>query len=376
MSTKQMLGVSPKRLNGRSIVIAAVITSLVAVIGIPAANAAGKSKKKETFPTKRVGNQLNLFNWSNYIDPALLTRFTNQTGIKVNLGVYDSNAAMLAKLEAGARGFDIIVPTDYMVQIMVSKKLLVKIDASTFPGAKALKAEFKNPYFDAKRQYTVPYLYGTTGFAYLKSKVDPAPTTWKEFFAALPKYSGKTTLFDDKKEVIDAALRATGSVPCTSNPAQLQAALDLLKSIKPDLNTIASSGNIGRLSSGSSVLLMMYNGATYRAKLANPDVVYVYPKDGLPLWQDNFAIPVGAKNLVNAKIFLNWMMDPVNIGQASNFAGYGNAVTGSDLSMTVALRDDPAINPTKEQIGYAKAMAPCSTEVNDLYSKVWVSFKG
>ena len=206
--------------------------------------------------------------------------------------------------------------------------------------------------------------------------MNPAPTSWKEFYAALSKYPGKVTLFDDKKEVIDSALRATGSQPCTKNPAQLQKALDLLKSIKPNLNTLASSGNIGRLSSGASVLLMMYNGATFRAWKVNPNVVYVFPSDGMPLWQDNFAIPVGAKNIVNAKIFLNWMMDPKNAGQASIYAGYNNAISGSDKFLSPAMAADPGINPSKDQISRAVAMAPCSTEVNDLYSKVWVSFKG
>jgi spermidine/putrescine transport system substrate-binding protein len=370
MKDRQTLGAVSRRLQRSSLLVGAVIASLIAAIGVPSADAAAK------FPTTRVGTELNLYNWSNYIDPALLTRFTAETGIKVNLGVYDSNAAMLAKLEAGARGYDIIVPTDYMVQIMKAKKLLVRLNGSSFPNAVNLKSAFRNPYFDMNRWYTIPYLHGTTGFAYLKDKVSPAPTSWKEFFAALPNYAGKTTLFDDKKEVIDAALRATGSVPCTSSAIKLQKALDLLKSIKSSLNTLSSSGNIGRLSSGTSVLLMMYNGATYRAALANSNVVYVYPSDGMPLWQDNFAIPVGAKNLVNAKIFLNWMMDPKNAAQASIYAGYNSAIAGSDAYLSAAMKADPAINPTAEQLSKAIAMAPCSSAVNDLYSKVWVSFKG
>lgn len=350
----------------------AVVTSLTLVLGfsIPAA------ESSSVFPKKPKGLELNLYNWSNYIDPALLNRFTAETGIKVNLGVYESNAQMLAKLEAGARGYDVIVPTDYMVQIMIKKGLLQRIYRNAFPNKSNLKSEFENPYFDRGRFYTIPYLHGTTGFAYLKDKVSPAPTTWKEFFAAIPSYSGKTTIFDDKKEAIDAALRANGYKVCTRNTAQLQAALNTLKSIKPHLNTIASSGNIGRLSSGTSVLLMMYNGATYKAKLANSNVVYVYPKDGMPLWQDNFAIPVGATNLDNARIFLNWMMNPKNIAQASNWAGYNNGIAGSDKFLNAEMQTDPAFNPSAEQMSNAKAMAPCSTAVNDLYTKVWTSFKG
>ncbi|CAB4743701.1 MAG: extracellular solute-binding protein [Actinobacteria bacterium] len=353
-----------------SIIGVAAAVSLLVGIAVPQAQAA------VGYPKKPVGTELNLYNWSNYIDPALLKRFTAETGINVNLGVYESNAQMLAKLEAGARGYDIIVPTDYMVQIMAKKGLLQRIKRTTFPNGANLKAEFANPYFDQGRSYTIPYLHGLTGFGYLKDKVTTNPTTWKEFFAAIPSYPGKTTIFDDKKEVIDAALRSMGYKPCTKSLTQLQAAQDLIKSIKPSLNTIASSGNIGRLSSGTSVLLMMYNGATYKAKLANPNVVFVYPKDGMPLWQDNFAIPVGAKNVDNAKIFLNWMMDPKNIAQASNWAGYNNGITGSDKYLLDAMQADTAFTPTAAQMALGVAMAPCSTAVNDLYTKVWTAFKG
>jgi spermidine/putrescine transport system substrate-binding protein len=345
-------------------------TFLLLGVALPQANSAS------LFPSKPNGTELNLYNWSNYIDPALLKRFTEETGIKVNLGVYESNAQMLAKLEAGARGYDIIVPTDYMVQIMQKKGLLQRIHRSSYPNGANLKSEFLNPYFDRGRIYTVPYLHGLTGFAYLKDKVTTAPTTWKEFFAAVPSYPGKATIFDDKKEAIDAALRSFGAKPCTKNVYQLQKAQDLLKSVKPNFNAIASSGNIGRLSSGTSVLLMMYNGASYKAKLANPNVVFVYPKDGLPLWQDNFAIPVGAKNIANAKIFLNWMMDPKNMAQASNWAAYNNGIAGSEKFLLPAMQADTAFTPTAQQMSLGVSMAPCSTEVNDLYTKVWTAFKG
>ena len=366
------LGIS-KITGGRQkrLALASVATSIALLVGVvtPQAGAAPQ------FPTKPVGTELNLFNWSNYIDPELLKRFTSETGIKVNLGVYESNAQMLAKLEAGARGYDIIVPTDYMVEIMKKKGLLQRVHRASYPNAGNLKPEFLNPYFDRGRFYTVPYLHGLTGFAYLKDKVTTNPTTWKDFFAAIPSYPGKTTIFDDKKEVVDAALRSLGYKPCTKNVAQLQQAQNLIKSIKPNLNTIASSGNIGRLSSGSSVLLMMYNGATYKSKLANPNVVFVYPKDKMPLWQDNFAIPVGAKNIPNAKIFLNWMMDPKNAAQASNWAAYNNGITGSEKFLAKDMQDDTAFSPTAAQMANGVAMRPCSTEVNDLYTKVWTAFK-
>jgi spermidine/putrescine transport system substrate-binding protein len=354
-----------KRLN---LILVSSIAALSLTLGSIPANSAG------LFPDKPKGNELNLYNWSNYIDPELLKRFTAETGIKVNLGVYESNASMLAKLEAGARGYDVIVPTDWAVQVMQKKGLLQRIHRSSYPNGGNIKAAFSNPYFDRGRIYTIPYLHGITGFAYSKDVVKTAPSTWKEFFAAIPSYSGKTTIFDIKKDAIEAALRAVGGKPCTKNTGHLQKAQDLLKSIKPHLNAISATGNVTRLGNGTSVLLMMYNGATARAKKTNPNAVFVFPKDGFEIWQDNFAIPTGAQNVANAKIFLNWMMDPKNIAQASNWAEYNNAITGSDKYLKADMVNDPGVNPSSAQLAIGVPGTNCSTEVNDQYSKIWTNF--
>ena len=111
-------------------------------------------------------------------------------------------------------------------------------------------------------------------------------------------------------------------------------------------------------------------------KMENPDLIYIYPSDGLNLWSDHFAVPVGAPNLDNAKIFINWMMDPKNIAQASNWAAYNNGIIGSDKYLLDAMQADTAFTPTAAQMSLGVAMAPCSTAVNDLYTKVWTAFKG
>ena len=326
------------------------------------------------FPTTGSG-ELNLYNWTDYIDPAVLKRFESETGIKVNLDNFDSNETLLAKLQAGGANYDVIVPSDYMVKQMIELGLLQQVAPSSFPNGKNIKPEFLSVYFDDGRQYTAPYMYGTTGIAVDPTKVSRPVTSWADFFAADGPAPGKTGTLNDQVEVVHAALRAVGAQPCSTNRDDYVKVEALLKGWKPNVAVINSDGVIGRMASGEQTMHMMWNGAFTRSQADNKNLQYVYPKEGLNLWQDNFAIPVGAQNVDNAKIFINWMMDPKNIGEASNFVGYDNGITGSDASMKPELATNPAVVMPEEAKALAKPTPACPQEAVDLYDQVWTSFK-
>ena len=342
----------------------------------PAASApAGEaSAPAADFPTAGSG-ELNLYNWTDYIDPALLKRFESETGITVNLDNFDSNETLLAKLQAGGANYDVIVPSDYMVKQMIELGLLQKVAPSSFPNGANIKPEFLSVYFDDGRQYTAPYMYGTTGIAVDPTKLKRPVTSWADFFAADGPAPGKTGTLNDQVEVVHAALRAVGAQPCSTNRDDYVKVEALLKGWKPNVAVINSDGVIGRMASGEQTMHMMWNGAFTRAQADNKNLQYVYPKEGLNLWQDNFAIPVGAQNVDNAKIFINWMMDPKNIGEASNFVGYDNGITGSDASMKPELSSNPAVVMPEEAKALAKPTPACPQEAVDLYDQVWTSFK-
>ena len=326
------------------------------------------------FPTPN-GGELNLYNWTDYISPELLKRFETETGIKVNLDNFDSNETMLAKLQAGGANYDVIVPSDYMVQQMIELGLLEKVAPASFPNGAGIKPEFLDVYFDQGRQYTAPYMYGTTGIAVDPSKLSMPVTSWADFFAADNAAAGKLGTLNDQVEVIHAALRAVGSKPCSTNKDDYIKVEKLLNDWKPNVSVINSDGVIGRMASGEQTMHMMWNGAFTRAQADNPGLEYIYPAEGLNLWQDNFAIPVGAQNVDNAKIFMNWMMDPANIGEATNFVGYDNGITGSDQFMTKELAANPAVIIPAESQALATPTEACSTEAVDLYDQVWTDFK-
>lgn len=316
--------------------------------------------------------QLLLFNWSNYTPPALLKRFEAETGIKVTLDTYDTNEAMLAKLQAGGTGYDVVVPTGPTLQAMIRDGLVVKIDAGAMPNFPNIRKPFDNPEFDPGRAYSAPYMWGTTAIAY-----DPAiagaklDESWREIFEPRPALVGKVAMLADMGEVFKAAAMYLGFDDCTANPQDGQKILELLQKQKPAVKLYSSSGSIDRMASGEAAMHHMYNGAFHRAQAKKPGLVYIYPKEGVNLWGDNFAVAKGAPNLENAKIFINFMMDPKNAAEASNYTGYNNAVAGSESLLLPALRDDPAVNTPAEMVARFRPTRECPRPAIDLRERVW-----
>jgi len=326
------------------------------------------------FPTPN-GGELNLYNWTDYISPELIDRFESETGITVNLDNYDSNETLLSKLQAGGANYDVIVPSDYMVAQMIELGRLQEVDPAAFPNGQYIKPEFLDVYFDPGRLYTAPYMYGTTGIAYDPTKTGVEVTSWADFFDADSPAAGKIGTLNDQVEVIHAALRAVGAQPCSTNREDYVKVEELLTAWKPGVAVINSDGVIGRMASGEQTMHMMWNGAFTRAQADNPNLEYVYPAEGITLWSDNFAVPVGAVNVDNAKIFINWMMDPANIGEATNFVGYDNGITGSSEFMTAELGSSPAVVIPDEFKALATPVPGCTVEAIDLYDQVWTIFK-
>ena len=288
--------------------------------------------------------QLLVYSWANYIPPALLKKFEADTGIKASMDVYSSNESMLAKLQAGGGGYDIVVPSYSVLGTMIRTDMLLKVDASKMPNYKNVAAPHDHPETDKNRDYSVPYLWGSSGFTYDSAKVPGGKLddTWKEFFEPRPELVGKIAAMKDQGEMFTAAAIYLGVDTCTENPADAQKILTLLEKQKPAVKIYSSSGTIGRVASGEVVLHHQWNGASHRAREKLATATFVYPREGLNLWGDNLVVPKGAANVDNAKTFLNWMMDPKNIAEASNFSGYNNAIKGSEAFMDCLLYTSPS----------------------------------
>lgn len=325
--------------------------------------------------TPATSGEMTLYTWSDYYPEDLAKKFTEDTGIKLTVDYYDSNETLEAKLRASnGTGYDVVVPSDYMVQSLIAAGLLKEIDAASLPNGKNIEESFLNPYFDEGRKYSVPYLYGTTGYMYDTAKTKKELTTWADYFNA-PAELGKVGTMSDQTEVVGAALRAVGGKTCDTDPAKLQAAQDLLKKFKPNVSTINSDGILDRMVAGEESIAMMWNGAAMRAREKKSTLKYVYPTEGMALWQDNFTVPVGAKNVPQALTFLNWMMDPANSAAAANFQRYGSGITGVNDLLDADMKASPEIVIPDGYTG-AQPVEPCTNEELTNYTQIWESFKG
>ena len=362
-----------KRQGRVSAIFAAIVATLLVLSGCSSDSDDASTSASAEFPTAQ-GGELNLYNWTNYIDPEQLKAFTAETGIKVNLDTYDSNETLLAKLQSGATGYDVIVPSDYMVAQMVELDLLENIGVNTFPNAKNIDPNFMDVYWDKGRNYSAPYMYGSTGIAVNTSNAAAAKiASWKDFFNA----DGATSVdvLKDQTEVVSAALRAVGVAAtdlCTVDKSKYAAAQKILDGFKPKI--IDSDGGIERMVKESSMVRMAWNGSVNRMIADNPKIKYVFPSEGLNFWADNLVVPKGAQNLDNAKIFINWMLSPKEGAAATNFTGYGNAVLGSGEFMLESIKSDPGINVTPENAKLITPTPNCGTEARDLYTELFTSW--
>ena len=321
--------------------------------------------------------ELYLYNWSNYFPPELLKKFEQESGIKVTLDVYDSNETLLAKLQAGAAGYDVIVPSDYMVGIMIDEGMLEKIDTAQMENFAGVMPPHDSTPFDPKREYSAPYMWGTTGVTYDSARVPGGQLeeSWKEFFEPRDELKGQIAALNDEVEMWNAAAYSLGVDKCTESADDAKAILGVLEHQKPHLAMYQSDGTIDRMIAGEVIMHMQWNGASHRTRAKLETARYIYPKEGISFWNDNFAVPKGAPNVANAKTFINWMMAPENAAAASNFTGYMNAIKGSDEFLDDSIKADPAVNMPAEYADRLRPAKNCSAASRELRDRVWTRLK-
>jgi spermidine/putrescine transport system substrate-binding protein len=217
-------------------------------------------------------------------------------------------------------------------------------------------------------------MYGTTGIA-CNTKLEPDCENIKSWKDLMTGNFKNVNALKDQVEIVSAALRATG-VPaadlCTTDTAKYVAAEELLSGFKPDV--IDNDGGNERMITGEVSIRTSWNGDTHRMKMENPDIIFIYPSEGLNFWSDHMAIPVGAPNLDNAKIFINWLMDPANMAAASNFSGYNNAITGTADLMSDELKNDPGVIVPEENKALLSPIPNCGEEARELYTQVFTNW--
>lgn len=337
-------------------------------LGVPAAFAAAGSAE---------AGELLYYNWADYVNPKTYSAFTKATGIKVKKDFYVSNEALQAKLKAGARGFDLAVPTGYMVQILAQDDLLQPIDWKKLPNvARNINPKFRKLPFDPQDRFSVAKDWGTTGFVYRKDIVKERPTTWREFIQlAKTKYSGKVTLLDGIPEVTGSIARMLGYSYNTSSKSELDKVRAELLDLKPHILTITSTEYKQLIVKGTAVMGMAWNGDGAFVASKKP-AEYVVPKEGGEFWVDSYVIPVGARNVDAAHAWIDFVYQPALNALETSYTFYGSPLKTRALQgkLAKAILTNPDVFPPPSLLRNleANAVTPRGTA---LRNRIWTEFK-
>jgi spermidine/putrescine transport system substrate-binding protein len=322
-----------------------------------------------TMGLAKADGELFIYNWTEYTPPELIAKFEAETGIKVSVDTYDSNETLLAKLQAGATGYDLVVPSQNFVPILISEGLIQKVAVHELANYKNYEERWKNPEWDPEQEYSAPWQWGTTSFSYNSELYSGKGESLKEFFEPEEEVRGRLSAFQTPDEVVSLANIYLGLPFCSEDPAQMKQVQDLLVAQKEFIVAYNSETMSDLLASGEAVMTNHWSGYSRLGRLTGAPIVYAYPKEGVVGWFDSLVVPTSAKNVENARSFINFMMDPVNMAMLTENQGYGDAITGTAAYYSEELKSAPEINPPSDlNVVFAPT---CSPAAQSLIDKVW-----
>ena len=317
---------------------------------------------------------LHIYIWSSYLPQPVIDQFTKRTGINVTVDLYESNEDLMAKLASGVVSYDLCVPSDYVVQPLVQQKLILPLDHSRLPHMSNLSPRFLNQAFDIGNQYTLPYLWGTTGIGYSKKLVNPAPDSWDVLFD--PAYKGKILMLNDKRECFVVALKRMGKSVNETDPDTLRAAADMLKKQHDLVRTYDSDNYDNKLVSGDVVVAHGWNGQMAKVVSDHPDDFgYVLPKEGGDIWLDNMAIPACAQNVDAAYQFIDYVLEADTAAQIVNGVNYASPNDAAKPKIDPKILNDPNIYPPDSALKNWEYLNALGGPTDRLISDLWTGIK-
>ncbi|WP_315925509.1 extracellular solute-binding protein [Mesorhizobium sp. SP-1A] len=318
--------------------------------------------------------QLNIYNWGNYTSPDLIKKFEKQYNVKVTVTDYDSNDTALAKVRAGGHGFDIVVPSANYVQIWVKEGLIAEARPDQMENFKNVDERWVNVPWDPGRHYTVPWQWGLTGIIVDTSLYKGDINTSSIFLDPPQELVGKINVAPEMNDVLFTTIKYFGGKWCTDDRALLKKVRDKLVEAKPKWIAM-DYGTIEKFASRDYGAAFYWNGAALRSREQNPDVRFGYPKEGFPYFMDSVALLKDAKNPENAKLFMNFIMDPQNAALISGFAKYANGIKGSEQYMPADMKGAPELIVPEQYQKAGEFLETCPPEVHDLYTKIWTELQ-
>lgn len=300
--------------------------------------------------------KLNFYNWDTYIGETTLDDFKDATGIAVTMDLYGDNSELFAKMREGNPGYDVIVPSNDFVERMWRAKLIQPLDYSGIPNyAINIDPIFKNADFDPNRKYSVPYMWGTMGIGYRKSKVK-RPESWSDVWGPdSDKYAGQIGWISEPSSMIGMTLKYLGYSFNETDPAKIREAADQLIKYKKNVKGIFEDDGQDKLAAGEVDIAVEWNGDIAQLINEDPDIDYVIPKEGSYIWQDCLCVPTGAPHPKNAHAFINFLLDAQIGRDLADYIQYATPNSAARKLMDSVYNDNPAIFPPASVVANLEA---------------------
>ena len=336
---------------------AILILSLVLLIGIVSVGCGGESK-----PT------INVYNWGDYIDKSVLKDFEEEFGIKVVYADFETNEDLYIKLKQGGSSYDVIIPSDYMIERMINEDMLVKLDKENVPNLSNVDSKFFNKDFDLNNDYSVPYMWGTVGIIYNKTMVDDIVDSWDILWDE--KYENEIIMLNSMRDTIAVSLKRLGYSMNTRDEGELQEAKQELLKQKPLVRAYLGDEIKDALVGEEAAMGVVWSGDAIAMIRQNPDLEYVVPKEGTNLWFDSMVIPKSTTNKEGAERFINFMSRPDISARNTDYIGYSTPIPEAVELLPDDIKNSEVAYPSDEVIENTEVFRD-PKDIIKTYDRIW-----
>ncbi len=312
---------------------------------------------------------LNVYNWGEYMDPEVIQMFEDEFQVKVNYKTYPTNEDMYAKLKSGSAEFDVVFPSDYMLERMIKEDMVAKIDMANIPNYSNINDRFKNLPYDPNNEYSVPYFWGTLGILYNTTMVDEQVDSWASLWDE--KYAKQILILDSSRDSIGMALKYLGYSLNTTSDAELAEAKALLLEQKPLVLAYVVDETRNMMVQGEAAMALTWSGEAIDLAAENEDLAYALPKEGSNLWFDVAAIPKNSPNQELAEAFINFLNRPDIAYLNASYVGYSTPNTAAYDQLDDEIKSADSYYPSDDVLDRCEVFYDLG-DYNDVYHELWL----
>ena len=311
---------------------------------------------------------INVYNWGDYIDTDVIKEFEDEFGIKVNYSMYETNEDMYIKLKQGGSSYDVVIPSDYMIEKMIREDMLLKLNIDNIPNIVKVNEDLLSPDYDPTNEYSVPYMWGTVGILYNTTMVETPLDSWDILWDE--KYDDQIIMLNSQRDSLAVALKRLGYSMNTRDVGELEEARDELILQKPLVYAYLGDQVKDTMIAGEAALAVVYSGDAVYMIRENPDLAYAFPKEGTNLWFDSMVIPSSAKNKEGAEAFINFMTRPEIAARNADYIGYSSPIPEAIEMLPNDLKNSKVAYPDSEQIANMEVFKD-PADIIEVYDRIW-----